>query len=122
VHGSLIKEVDFSHRLLVESTITTPSGFDPFVSKFMGIESIRSNRHYYEALLQATSYIWASKGGRGSLLEKIIASIGGPNATYGVSLSELVSILVARYNTNHIVTQNGVQWLQNHKIKKCKYY
>lgn len=68
---------------LVESTITTSSESDPFVSKFMGIESVRYDRHRYESLLQTTSYFWASKGGHGSLLEKIIASIGYPTATFG---------------------------------------
>jgi hypothetical protein len=40
----------------------------------MGVDSIEyDNKYQYQALLETTSYFWASKGGRGSLLEKIIA-------------------------------------------------
>jgi hypothetical protein len=106
---------------LVESTITTSSEFDPFVSKFMGIESVRYDRHRYESLLQTTSYFWASKGGRGSLLEKIIASIGYPIATFGVTLSNIISKLVARSNTDRVVNQKNVLWLEKNNIKKLKF-
>jgi hypothetical protein len=69
---------------LIESTITTASEFDPFTFKFMGIDSVEYDKYRYQALLESTSYFWASKGGRGALLEKIIASLGGSWSAHGV--------------------------------------
>jgi hypothetical protein len=45
-------------RRLVGSTITTSSEFDPFVTKFMGINSIEYDKFRYQALLETTSYFW----------------------------------------------------------------
>lgn len=72
---------------LIESTITSSSEFDPFVSKFMGVDSIEyDNKYQYQALLETTSYFWAAKGGRGSLLEKIIALLGNSYSANGATL------------------------------------
>jgi hypothetical protein len=42
----------------------------------------------YQALLETTSYFWASKGGRGSLLEKIITLLGNSYSANGATLSK----------------------------------
>lgn len=35
----------------------------------MGIDSVEDDKFCYRAVLEITSYFWASKGGRGTLLE-----------------------------------------------------
>jgi hypothetical protein len=40
---------------LIQSTITTPSEFDPFVAKFMRIHSVGYDKFQYQALLETTS-------------------------------------------------------------------
>lgn len=61
---------------LVPSTITTSSEFNPFVIRFKVINTAKYDKFQYQALLETTSYFWASTGGRGTLLEKIVASVG----------------------------------------------
>ena len=60
---------------------------------FFSLSLIRYNVAYdrfeYQALLETTSYFWASKGGRGTLLEKIIMSLGDSYFSNGVTLSRL---------------------------------
>ncbi len=69
---------------------TNPSdSFDPFSAKFMGLESIERNKHEYRAFMEVTSYFWGSKGGRGALLEKVIAAAGGSSAANGMLLSQI---------------------------------
>jgi hypothetical protein len=97
---------------LIESTITTTSSeFDPFVARFMGIHSVEDDDKFqYLALLETTSYFWASKGGRGALLEKIIASLGDLYSSNGVTLSKVVSMLLSRAgNAPTHDTQNGTR-------------
>src|SRR5919198_812125 len=96
---------------LIESTITSSSEFDPFVSKFMGIESVEYEKYQYQALLETTSYFWASKGGRGSLLEKIIALLGNKYSTSAITLFKIFSILSARNNENKSPKhRKGLEW------------
>jgi len=76
---------------LIESTLTSSSEFDPFATKFMGIDSIEHDKFYYRAVLETTSYFWASKGGRGTLLEKLIVSLGNSHSFSNVTLSKILS-------------------------------
>lgn len=67
---------------------TNPSStFDPFSAKFMGLEATENNK--YRAFMEVTSYFWGSKGGRGALLEKVIAAAGGTSAANGIHLSKI---------------------------------
>lgn len=67
---------------------TNPSStFDPFSAKFMGLEAAENNK--YRAFMEVTSYFWGSKGGRGALLEKVIAAAGGTSAANGIHLSKI---------------------------------
>jgi hypothetical protein len=92
---------------LIQSTITTPSGFDPFVAKFMGIHSVGYDKFQYQALLETTSYFWASKGGRGTLLEKIIATLGNSYSSNGVTLSKVISMLLSKVRNTPV---HNNQW------------
>lgn len=74
---------------LVDFAIDPSPTFDPFSAQFMGLESIQYNKHEYRAFMEVTSYFWGSKGGRGSLLEKVVASAGGPTAANGMPLSQI---------------------------------
>ena len=50
---------------------------DPITETFNGIYSAPNElKHYYQALIEVTSYFQASKGGRGSFIVKRIASLG----------------------------------------------
>lgn len=107
---------------LIESTVTsTSSEFDPFVARFMGIHSMDyDNKFQYQALLETTSYFWASKGGRGALLEKIIASLGDSYSSNGATISKVVSTLISRAgNAPTHDTQNGNRFLGD--IKSLKF-
>ncbi len=108
---------------LTDSTISTSSEFDPFVTKFMGIDSIEYEKAFqYQALLETTSYFWASKGGRGTLLEKIIASLGNSYSSNGATLSKIVSILLSKfsYTLTHN-NQNSSQVLIKGNVKRLKF-
>jgi hypothetical protein len=88
----------------------------------MGIESVEYDKYQYQALLETTSYFWASKGGRGSLLEKIIALLGNSYSTSGITLSKIFSILSARNNENKSPKYGkGLEWLSKTNIKKLKF-
>lgn len=95
---------------LVQSTIATASEFDPFVTRFMGINTVEYDKFQYQALLETTSFFWASKGGRGTLLEKIVASLGNSNSFKGVTLSRLPSIILLSIgkNTTHNKNEEGL--------------
>ncbi|NAL78022.1 hypothetical protein [Nitrososphaera sp. AFS] len=41
----------------------------------MGINSVEYDKFQYQSILE-TTYFWTSKGGRGTLLESVIASLG----------------------------------------------
>lgn len=58
----------------------------------MGIDSVEDDKFCYRAVLEITSYFWASKGGRGTLLEKLIASLGNSYSFSNVTLSKILSI------------------------------
>jgi hypothetical protein len=78
---------------LMQFTISAPPVFDPFSAKYYGLESVQYNKYDYHAFLEVTSYFWASKGGRGALLEKVIAVESGPNSTNGVLLAQIPQLL-----------------------------
>jgi hypothetical protein len=71
------------------SATNPASTFDPFSANFMGLNSVESSRYEYRALMEVTSYFWGSKGGRGALLEKVLASAGGTTAASGIRLSKI---------------------------------
>jgi hypothetical protein len=107
---------------LIESTITTSSEFDPFAAKFMGIDSVEYDKFQYQAVLETTSYFWASKGGRGTLLEKIIASLGNSHSFNGVTLSKIFSIIISKMrNTSDYNHQNAFQLSIKNNIKRLKF-
>jgi hypothetical protein len=81
---------------LTEFTLTVVPYFDPFSAKYSGIESVQYNKHDYQVLLEVTSYFGSSKGGRGRLLEKVIAFESGPNAASGKSLAQIPKLLESR--------------------------
>jgi hypothetical protein len=88
----------------------------------MGIESVEYDKYQYQALLETTSYIWASKGGRGSLLEKIIALLGNKYSTSGITLFKIFSMLSARNDENKSQKyRKGLEWLSKTNIKKLKF-
>jgi hypothetical protein len=97
---------------LVESTITTSSEFDPFAAKFMGINSIEYDKFQYQAVLETTSYFWASKGGRGTLLEKIIASLGNSHSYNGVTLPRVLAIISSAQNTSPPLIKSNIKRLK----------
>lgn len=78
---------------LMQFAISAPSMFDPFSSKYYGLESVQYNKHEYQAFLEVTSYFWASKGGRGALLEKVISLESGPNSANGVLLVRIPQLV-----------------------------
>jgi hypothetical protein len=63
------------------------SNIDPFAAKFLGIDAVENSMEEYRAFMEVTSYIWASKGGRGALMEKIIAAAAGTTSAKGILLS-----------------------------------
>jgi hypothetical protein len=78
---------------LMQFAISAPSMFDPFSSKYYGLESVLYNKYEYQAFLEVTSYFWASKGGRGALLEKVIAVESGSNSANGVLLVRIPQLI-----------------------------
>lgn len=107
---------------LIQATITsnTSSEFDPFMSKYVGINSVKYNKFEYQALLEVTSYFWASKGGRGILLEKIFTSLGGPHAMSNKTLSKIVSQIELK-RALHQGNYTEPQGLIKSTIKKLKF-
>lgn len=72
---------------LVEYAIDPSTNIDPFAAKYMGIEGVENNKEEYRAFMEVTSYFWGSKGGRGALMEKIMAAAAGTTAASGILLS-----------------------------------
>lgn len=70
------------------------SSIDPFASDYIGKNSIKMYPNYYNALLEVTSYFWASKGGRGTLLQKTIGLLAGDKADENIYLSEYLDELI----------------------------
>jgi len=102
--------------------ISSASQFDPFVEKFMGIDNVGYDKFDYKALLEITSYIWASKGGRGTLLEKIITSLGGIYADSAVNFLEIFSILNRKLKDENKRSFAANGWTINDKsIKGLKF-
>ena len=64
---------------LVRLSIDKTSSIDPISSSYMGVDEKYPDFNY-SALLDATSYFWASKGGRGKLLEKAVAHLTNSQA------------------------------------------
>ncbi len=71
--------------------------FDPLSRAFHGLDRVTEpfDRYEFEANLTLTSYYHASKGGRGKLLEKLIALKAGERGTLNLKLSELPAYLEA---------------------------
>ena len=65
--------------------------FDPVARSFHGIDRVREgyDKHFFEALLETTSYYHASKGGRGAFIERILAHKSGGSAMIGLTLKDL---------------------------------
>jgi hypothetical protein len=101
---------------LIQFTITAPPVFDPFSSKFYGLESVQYNKYDYQAFLEVTSYFWASKGGRGSLLEKVIAVESGPNSANGVRLAKIPKLLQSSKGI-----KEGSQWQLARSVENLKF-
>jgi hypothetical protein len=104
---------------LVQSTITTSSEFDPFVTKFMGINTVEYDKFQYQALLETTSFFWASKGGRGTLLEKIVASLGNSNSSNEVTMAKLISMISLKADKNRTRNKKSAELLikSNKRLK-----
>ena len=115
---------------LIKYTIITPpsskfdpfiSKFDPFISKFNGIDYAKYNPFHYQALLEVSSYFFASKGGRGALIEKIIASMGS-YSSYGIKFSDIISMIMAKNKSSVEVEQFGSQWnMKKESLKNLKF-
>lgn len=105
---------------LAGSTLAVVPKFDPISSKFMGIHSEKYNQFEYQGLLEATSYIWASKGGRGALLEKAIASFGGTHAANSVPLKKIPSMIIAQKKALDSVPVT-TDWKIQDSYKKLKF-
>ena len=95
--------------------------FDPFISKFNGIDYMKYNPLHYQALLEVSSYFFASKGGRGVLIEKIIASKGS-YSSYGIKFSDIISMIMAKNKSSIEVDQFKSQWkMKKDNIKNLKF-
>ena len=70
------------------------SSIDPFASEYFGKNSVKTNSNYYNSFLEITSYFWASKSGRGILLEKTINSLSGHKSEQNVFLSDFLNKLI----------------------------
>lgn len=67
--------------------------FDPVSRVYDGLEAVPAElKDYYESLLGVTSYFQASKGGRGSYIEKKFATIAS-TSSLNMKLSELLFYL-----------------------------
>jgi hypothetical protein len=109
---------------LVKAALTIELGsseFDPFISKFMGMDTVKYNKYRYRAFLEVTSYFWASKGGRGILLEKIFASLGGIYSASNVTLYEIIARIMKKNNSLQTANQDIPQFLMKGGLKKLKF-
>lgn len=87
---------------LVTLALNPSSKIDDFSSMFIGLQSIQHDKYHYQSLMEITSYIWGSKGGRGNLLEKAIAAAGGPHAKKGMLLSQLPEWIASAKNNKEV--------------------
>ena len=88
----------------------------------MGIDSVEYDKFQYQAVLETTSYFWASKGGRGTLLEKIIASLGNSHSSNGVTLPRILSIILSKVrNSSGYSDHNASQLSITNNIKRLKF-
>ncbi len=95
---------------IVKIMSTTQSNIDPFASKYMSRNTTISNSDFYNSLLEITSYFWGSKGGRGTLLEKLFNLLGGDNSKHNTSLSDfLKSMIESHPNLTGITSQKFKQ-------------
>jgi hypothetical protein len=102
---------------LMKLTLSATPVFDPFSSKYYGLDSVQKNNKYeYQAFLEVTSYFWASKGGRGGLIEKVIAVESGPLAANGVWLEKIPQLLE---HSRGIKVEN--QWQLTRSAPKLKF-
>ena len=81
------------------------SNIDPFTARFMGIDAVENSMEEYRAFLEVTSYFWASKGGRGALMEKIVEAAAGTTSGRGKYLSAIPNWIAS---VKHI--QDVKQW------------
>jgi hypothetical protein len=101
---------------LTQFAISAPSIFDPFSAKYYGLESVQYNKHEYQAFLEITSYFWASKGGRGALLEKIIAVESGPDSDNGILLGQIAQLIESAKGI-----REGSQWRLSGTAPRLKF-
>ncbi len=79
---------------IVKISCNSNSTIDPFTSEYIGKNSDKPSPYHYDALLEITSYFWASKGGRGTLLEKALKALAGDSAEQGKFLSDSLDQLI----------------------------
>jgi hypothetical protein len=103
-------------KKLADYAINPSESFDPFSAKFMGLDSIERRKHDYRAFMEVTSYFWGSKGGRGALLEKVIAAAGGTNAANGLPLS-----LIPKWIDDIRKTSEVKEWKVTGSAPKLKF-
>lgn len=84
---------------LLEYATDPSSNIDPFASNFMGLEAVEKNKEEYRAFMEVTSYFWSSKGGRGALIEKILAEAAGVTAANGIPISK-IPVWIAKIKGN----------------------
>ena len=79
---------------IVKRATNPNSSIDPFASEYVGKNSVKTNSNYYNSFLEITSYFWASKSGRGTLLEKTINFLSGHKSEQNVFLSDFLNKLI----------------------------
>ncbi len=84
---------------IVKIASNPSSSIDPFASEYMGKNSVKINPNYHNSLLEITSYFWASKAGRGTLLQKTIGLLAGSKADQDVYFSEFLNEMIKTNGT-----------------------
>lgn len=77
-------------------------------------------KHFLKLLL----FFWGSKGGRGALLEKIIASLGGQFSSRHQTLSELINTLSSKNISQQYgqdQNQDRLDWIIETEVGKLKF-
>jgi len=90
----------------------------------MGVNTTEPDSFMYKALLEVTSFFWASKGGRGILLEKLIASFGGQFSSNNQTLSELINAMSSKDNSRQSdldQKQERLGWIIETEVGKLKF-
>lgn len=101
---------------LLEYATDPSSNIDPFAGKFMGLEAVEENKFYYRAFMEVTSYFWGSKGGRGALIEKIVAAAAGTAAANGILFSKIPEWVASVKSLSEIK-----EWKANGSDPKLKF-